>query len=97
MTIRIFAALLHFAKDVIRAILCDLDVHARITHDSLCKCGCDRFFELLRCRARSLYMAREWNRNLTGVVDLILAGDVGLAIDLQPDSVVRAEDVTIRR
>src|SRR5215208_3872580 len=96
MTIRVFAALLDFAKDVIWTILRDLYVHARITHDSLCKRGCDRFFELPRGGTRGLDMAREWNRNLTAIVDFILAGDVGLAVDLQPDPVVGAEDVTFR-
>jgi hypothetical protein len=42
-------------------------------------------------------MASEWNRNPTVNIDFILAGDVGLTVDLQPDSVVRAENVTLRR
>src|SRR5437879_869749 len=44
-TVRILAALLDLAENVVWAILCYLDVHARIAHDSLCKCGCDQSFE----------------------------------------------------
>src|SRR5712691_11306734 len=56
-TVRILAALLDLAENVVRAILCYLDVHARIAHDSLRKCGCDRSFELRRRRACGLDVA----------------------------------------